>query len=102
MLTEKSITQQLRFHKLPFPEDLVGGGGAVSNDGAGGNLCFVPESGLPVMRRACFQLSWLEAHGKGFLGNKMGETLGIITIRCHPAIPLGKLPAGGIAESFWL
>jgi hypothetical protein len=22
MLTEKSITQQLRFHKLPFPEDL--------------------------------------------------------------------------------
>ena len=27
MLTEKSITQQLRFHKLPFPEDLGVGGG---------------------------------------------------------------------------
>lgn len=26
MLTEKSITQQLRFHKLPFPEDSGVGG----------------------------------------------------------------------------
>ena len=40
MLTEKSITQQLRFHKLPFPEDLVEEG---VHDGTGGNHCFVPE-----------------------------------------------------------
>lgn len=49
MLTEKSITQQLLFHKLPVPEDLGRTWGGGGRGGAGGNRRFVPERGPPAL-----------------------------------------------------
>lgn len=59
MLTEKSITQQLPLHKLPFPEDLG------SMGCPGGNHCFVPESSPPAMLRTWFQQADSLTGGKG-------------------------------------
>lgn len=61
MLTEKSITQQLLFHKVPFPEDLGRGG----RGGAGGNHCFVPEPGPPGLLGPGLQLPPDRREGSG-------------------------------------
>ena len=60
MLTEESITQQLHFHKLPFPED---SGRGVDHGGAGGITALFQNAGLqPSSERSS---SCLLTRGRG-------------------------------------